>query len=299
MKKEFILLVTCVLFMSISVNSKELILQNGLNGYNGCTDTYLSDKSGQNENYGDESFTSLQGYHCGGCTDQRVLVKFDLTQFDKNTEVNSAKMELFVEAQPRYGPATARLYRVSSDWDEMSATWFKSNSSNWWNDEGGDFNSNMITSFDAPASATNKWQEFDITELIQDFIKNPENNYGVHLYMNVTMVTYEYVSSESSKKDKRPKLTIDYNEPTAISVVNKYSDKKLEIIKTENYLKISVPFEGNSLISVFNLNGKLISRFNIKGKNSIVKTQTSFKAGTYIIKANNGNNSIFNKFTIN
>lgn len=41
----------------------ETVLQNGLNGYEGCEDTYLSDQNGQNKNYGDAKILSLQGYH--------------------------------------------------------------------------------------------------------------------------------------------------------------------------------------------------------------------------------------------
>ncbi len=42
--------------------SEEVILQNG-SDYSGCEDTYLSDQDGQNENYGEETMCSLQGYH--------------------------------------------------------------------------------------------------------------------------------------------------------------------------------------------------------------------------------------------
>lgn len=57
-----IISIATMLFSSI-VMANEVVLQNGLNGYSGCDDTYVSDQSGQNENYGEESMMSLQGYH--------------------------------------------------------------------------------------------------------------------------------------------------------------------------------------------------------------------------------------------
>lgn len=58
-----VLLSFCSMLFMSNLLADEIILQNGVNGYSGCEDTYLSDKSGQNENYGGSSMLSLQGYH--------------------------------------------------------------------------------------------------------------------------------------------------------------------------------------------------------------------------------------------
>lgn len=52
-----------IMFTLSIILANEVIMQNGVNGYSGCEDTYLSDKSGQDDNYGGSSMLSLQGYH--------------------------------------------------------------------------------------------------------------------------------------------------------------------------------------------------------------------------------------------
>lgn len=63
MRNMMVLLSFCSMLFMSNLLADEIILQNGVNGYSGCEDTYLSDKSGQNENYGGSSMLSLQGYH--------------------------------------------------------------------------------------------------------------------------------------------------------------------------------------------------------------------------------------------
>lgn len=207
-------------------------------------------------------------------------------------------MELFVEAQPRTGEATARVFKASKKWNEMEATWFKASSSDWWNDEGGDFNSSMITSFDAPSNATNKWQEFDVTQAIQEFINNPDENHGFHLYMNVTMVTLEYVSSESSKEDKRPKLTVEYD---ATGVINQtyLKEEAINIHNVNNEYRIKVPFDGNSIVSVYGLSGKMLSQFNTSSTTKTYTIPVSLKPGIHVVKINNNGRSFIKKLKVN
>lgn len=63
MKNIKAILVFITMINGASLFATEILLQNGVDGYSGCEDTYLSDKSGQDENYGGSSMLSLQGYH--------------------------------------------------------------------------------------------------------------------------------------------------------------------------------------------------------------------------------------------
>lgn len=226
------------------------------------------------------------------------MVKFDLTQFDKNTVISNAKMELFVEAQPRGGIATARVFKASKEWNEMEATWFKASSSDWWSDEGGDYNNSMITSFEAPSNAVNKWQEFDVTDAIQEFIKSPNDNYGFHLYMNVTMVTYEYVSSESSKKDKRPKLTIEYD-ATDIMTHSQLKSNGIKIKKINDEYQISVPFNDKTTVSIYGVNGKMLTKFDIASSKKTHAIPLSLNPGIHLVKVQNKGKCFIKKLQVN
>lgn len=62
MMKNFSLFSIIILIFSAFSFAEEIVLQNG-DDYSGCEDTYISDDDWQNDNFGDETMTSLQGYH--------------------------------------------------------------------------------------------------------------------------------------------------------------------------------------------------------------------------------------------
>ncbi len=219
-----------------------------------------------------------------------MLVRFDLSQFDKKTVINSAKLELYVEAQPRTGAATANLYRASKEWVENEATWFKASESDWWDKEGGDFGPEVEASSEIPSNAVNKWEGFDVTSLVQDFVENPGSNYGFHLYMSVTMVTVEYVSSESGKTDKRPKLTLDLSTGIYNDVV--VSKKQIRLRQTSGSYSIYLPFSGSSVVGIYDVKGKELTTFTSLKSNNWYKIPGSIKPGTHIVRISNQGKNI-------
>jgi hypothetical protein len=181
-----------------------VVFQNGLDGYDGCEDTYLWME--KDEPQGANPELSVQGYHCASCIDQRVLIRFDLSSIEPSTNIESATLSLYSIAQPRPGDSVINVHRVSRSWDEATAGWYKASTGEDWTEPGGDFDS-AFTSFNT-TDELDIWNEVDITEVVQDFIRNPELNFGIILYMEVIMHTVEYASSDHATADIRPKLTI-------------------------------------------------------------------------------------------
>jgi hypothetical protein len=221
------------------------------------------------------------------------LVKFDVSQFAPSTQIDKATMEMYVEGQPRTGSATANVYLVSKDWIELEATWFKASSSDWWDEEGGDFEPKIEASCEIPSNATGKWEEWDVTSCIQNFIDNPETNFGFHFFMNVTMVTVEYTSSESNNQQNRPKLTIET--ATAIENSPKKSNELIRLIKTADSYLVYLPFTSNSSVKVYDVKGKQIASFNTLRYGEWHRLPNSIKPGVHIIKINNKEKSIVKK----
>lgn len=209
--------------------------------------------------------------------------------------MNSAKLELYVEAQPRTGSATSNLYAASKEWNEMEATWFMATESDWWEEEGGDFKNDAASSFDFPSNAINKWHDFDVTDIVQKFIDSPESNFGFHFKMSVAMVTLEYVSSESGKKEYRPKLTLDIDQ-TGISTkqsTTKYDDIRLS--KLSDSYALYLPYSGSNTISIYDVKGKLLSWFVASKGNRWQMLPVSIGQGIHIVRIHNKEKEIFKK----
>ena len=60
MFKNHFLFPIAVLIFSAFLFSEEIILQNGLNGYSGCEDSYITEDS-KDSNFGDENALTLEG----------------------------------------------------------------------------------------------------------------------------------------------------------------------------------------------------------------------------------------------
>ncbi len=214
------------------------------------------------------------------------MVKFDVSDIDKSATVNSAKLEMFVEAQPRTGSADANLYEATQEWVENEANWFKASSSDWWDDEGGDFEGTVQATAAIPSNAVNQWQEFDVTDLVQKFIEDPESNFGFHLKMSVAMVTVEYVSSESDKVDKRPKLTVNYD-GTGNVFTETVNHKNFDVSNVSGAYKMYNPFSGNSQVKIFNVLGREIASFSTTQSHQWHNLPVSIQSGVHIFTVTN------------
>ena len=127
--------------------------------------------------------------------DQRSLIRFDLSEFADAENVEKSTLSVYSVAQPRPGDAKIYVHRVARAWNEHEANWFEASDGVPWTDEGGD-----IEGAFAEYQTTTEieiWNSVDITSYVKDAIENPDGNFGIMLYMEVTMLTVEYASSEN------------------------------------------------------------------------------------------------------
>ncbi len=189
-----------------------VVLQNGLNGYAGAMDTYLS--------YYHQSLSF------GGAADMHdktnrypILVRFRIFQSEGGpvpvgATIQSAKLELY-----KYSAydTVYSAHRLLKNWSEESATWNQSGPSVGWSVPGAfGAGTDYRSTSDATASAPweSAWVEFDVTGGIQE-ISNAGGvgNYGWRLngVSGTTSGIKRFYSSQySGDSSLRPRLTITY-----------------------------------------------------------------------------------------
>ena len=130
-------------------------------------DTHLDEKDPDTAKGSSDKISvgCYKGYHYWG------LIQFDLSSF---TEIKSAILYLYFaysNASSNYSSEDVYFYRVTSSWDEGSATW------------------NSKPSYDSDKWATitvdfseSKWYDIDFTTLAEKWINGTYPNYGLLFY---------------------------------------------------------------------------------------------------------------------
>jgi hypothetical protein len=185
----------------------DIWLQNGLNGYSGCQDAYIS-KAAETTNYDGYSYTIVCGFSDQDTTNRRrTILKFDLTSIPTNAVITQAKLYLYAYANEQHDPAGGyyTANRVYTPWSASSVTW----NMPWVDYGGGDIESTPDAQV-AKQTATGVWYVFDVTSRVQNFIANPSNNNGwVIKCLNEQNHNQDYFyACESSNTTLRPKLFI-------------------------------------------------------------------------------------------
>ena len=190
-------------------------LQQGNNGYEGCTDTYL-DQTNPSTVYGGVDKLRVK-------TQENVnaLIQFDLSALPAGITVTDAKLKLFVTSRSPDIAVTLRTYRVLKQWLEDEATWNDATTSMPWTSPGGQSPGNdydpvyddEVAGFDG----IGVWLELDITDMARHWIMLPGENYGTiikaYRYLDQT-VLYTLWSANVSNVGLRPQLCISYLMPT-------------------------------------------------------------------------------------
>jgi hypothetical protein len=112
------------------------------------------------------------------------------------TVINSAVFSIYQEASPSPS-VTVNVHRITAPWNEPDVTWASF---------GDAFDPTIIGSFDADGPG---WHSVTVTSLVQSWVDNPTQNYGLLLEQGLTPYT-NYVSSEDDAVANRPKLDVCY-----------------------------------------------------------------------------------------
>lgn len=211
-----------VLLFNAVVSADQIILKNGLNGYNGTTDTYI-DEDNETTNYG--SLWYMQTYMTYDDSDEASLVKFDLSgKIPQNAQITSASLSLWVNELINMTSSDwlqVGAYRIRNykDWVETQANWNVFKGSTWWATVGCE-----NTSFDRYSnpdshltfyntSQINRYYSWDVTSSVQSWYNGTEQNNG----WLVRAVAHDggtdgiKMNTKDGGSDYRPYLLINYN----------------------------------------------------------------------------------------
>lgn len=194
--------------------SGSLVLQDGVNGYAGTRDAYLSN-SARTRNYGNAALLYEQG---AGYVN---LIRFAIFQREggpvpDNAVITSAKMSIY-KSSNAYDIKLA-LHRLACNWVELEATWNQCNAGQAWATAGaGGSGTDYEATADATASAiwTAGWVEFDVITAVTVMRDNGVNNGWRLRRTGGDNVNLKKFTSRDSTGDasQRPKLEISYYVP--------------------------------------------------------------------------------------
>ena len=180
---------------------------------------------------------------------ERIMIKFDLSQFTGQS-IESATLNLnrFMGC-PQGGTTSTNFYAITEDWDEV--TW----------------NSHIHAQYDSYVWASygfnvNGWHNIEITQLVQAWIDEDFENYGLLIKAQTGSKFSKFYSKEHSNSNLHPYLEVDY---TPVSISNNLIQGT--IINLQNYPN---PFNPSTTIS-FSISRKDVENakieiYNIKGQ---------------------------------
>jgi len=143
------------------------------------------------------------------------LFNFDISSIPAEAKFISATLELW-QNTPSANGGTVAIRAITNDWVEGlkvggigSASWNERDSGIDWTNTGGDYSSLLFSSTFIPA-ATIGWYQWDIANLVSNWLSGATINQGFILTPESTNTYVEFNSSDSADPTLRPKLTITY-----------------------------------------------------------------------------------------
>uniref|UniRef100_UPI00351C67C8 disaggregatase related repeat-containing protein n=1 Tax=Methanomethylovorans sp. TaxID=2758717 RepID=UPI00351C67C8 len=154
-------------------------------------------------------------------TSYRDVMLFDLSAYTTTDTISRATLSLYwyyPTGTIHASDTVVEVYRPVQ-WDSKYVTWNSRMSGVLWTNKGGNwFDKNGVSqgsvpyaSLEFPANTVpdNKYYEFDVTELVQEYISGEYDNTGFFLKAKTESGNYiAFYSSEWSNAAQRPKLTI-------------------------------------------------------------------------------------------
>ncbi|KQC11142.1 MAG: hypothetical protein APR54_02930 [Candidatus Cloacimonas sp. SDB] len=230
---------------------------------------------------------------------ERIMIKFDLSQLLDQT-INSATLNLnrFMGC-PQGGTTSTNYHAITEDWDEE--TW----------------NSHTHAQYDSYVWASygfnvNGWHNIDITQLVQAWINEDIENYGLLIRAQTGSKFSKFYSKEHSNSNLHPYLEVDY---IPVSIGDNLIQET--VINLQNYPNplnpsTTISFETTNLhentrIEIYNLKGQKVKKLLSKsagqfsvGKHSVVwdgkdENENTVPSGIYFYIINYGKNTAVNK----
>ena len=144
---------------------------------------------------------------------QRGLLQFDLSDIPAGAVITGA--DLYLYGTNLSTSNVIFIYRVTSPWDETTATWQT------WSAPGGDFDASVAYVSFIP-SQTNCSAILDMLELVQQWVNGSQPNHGVLLYGTGANRQFTFASKEdAANMERAPRLNVTYTTGTQTGAPDK------------------------------------------------------------------------------
>ena len=184
------------------------VVQQGLDGYEGCVDTYIQFYMP------DDNFCDSHELSVGSTNKAALVLRFDLTElpdtaFGLNREsvVQEATLSLYGIQGTR--DTVIGAYIPGREWDACAVTWNQP-----WQEPGADGADDRGAEpwQEVTSPRMSDWIEFEVTELVQNWLSDPATNRGLMIKsFDVRWPSHHiFFSSNHPATTSRPKLTIRY-----------------------------------------------------------------------------------------
>lgn len=233
MKAIYFLSLICLflVFLTGAVLADEYVFQYGLDGYEGTMDTHITEYSGNmNSNMGGNIENECCEYNPANTDGKSVLVWFDVSSLPTNTVVGEAILELYMTTNRNGGnEKSVAAHRLLMDWEEGTGSGIDGRAANQdevcgvWTGKGEEWAKfgadepgvDFVEAADDTieiAGDIGEWYYWNITEMCQYWVRNPDENFGAilleprpHAQTNGTKV---FASKENTSQKNHPILRI-------------------------------------------------------------------------------------------
>ena len=204
-------------FGTITLRGQQIVLQRDLNDYSRVQDTYI-DRYHATTNYAKQDSSRLHLLHLAANNSlgdiASALFKFDLSFLPRETTITKADLVLRVGVRQGNGILHTALYPLLRPWQIDVVHWINATLNEKWEHPGADGPADRAMT---PVSAVDidhpiDWYRWNVQPLAQQWVQNPDANYGFILRAaRGAPITYKVVSSEfTDDSSKRPRLEVQY-----------------------------------------------------------------------------------------
>lgn len=188
-----------------------IVLQNGLNGYSGTTDTYLDGFHTTFPKGNEAVLNSIANQY-------NPLVRFAIFANEggpvpAGATITYAGLALYKSSYYDY---IYRAHPMLRDWVESEATWLQAASGAPWNAQGAGGSGTDYAASGSPPTSTGwdpEWVVLDVTASVQSMSLEAQANYGWQLLGNGVNYHKIFRSSEyAANTSLRPKLILDFDD---------------------------------------------------------------------------------------
>ncbi|MBD3225750.1 MAG: DNRLRE domain-containing protein, partial [Caldithrix sp.] len=265
----------------------QVVLQDGLNGYNGTRDSHIAEYFPQNNMGGNDQFEACRFGGDLEDDDKSSLIRFDLsqTQIIDSSLVKAAVVLTLAETRNGAAPKELGAYRLLSSWKEGLGSHIDGNAAaqgevTWlsalhnirqWQAPGGDFHNlpaDVVTVYSTPGQ-TYAW---DVTPLVRFWKARADSNFGIILrepQPSSANGTKTFYAREHTQTDWRPKLVFTYKD--SITSVPSLAGDGAKVPQSmrlkQNYpnpfnatttIRFSIPRQMSVTLTIYNVRGQMV-----------------------------------------